>query len=307
MRLQLTLIQPFAGMTLQDRVVMNYRIQWPAIPGAFNTYNFSYDRNLDLASSGIGVLLNHDVAGTGALSTTSLRGMYAYEFKVKRYIRIRAGLQAGFYRRFIDFNRLTFTDQLVRGGGSIASTEFFGGDPKNFFDFGVGGLAYGRSLWVGAAFHHLNSPSQALLGGDGPLPLRYSVHGGYRINLEGRSVGKQIKTQDIVVALNYKGQAKFDQIDVGFYYEPEPLVLGFWYRGIPLFKALERGYQNNDAFIFLVGVRAKNLKIGYSYDATISRLISNTGGSHEISLIYEWANREKQLKRRRKPVPCAKF
>lgn len=297
----------FAGMTTQDRISANYRHQWPSIPGAFVTYNAAYDHNIDLASSGVGILFNHDKAGSGGLSMTSVNAMYAYEFRLKRYLFARAGFQMGYYRRFIDFNRLVFSDQLVRGGAQFPTSEAWFDEPNNFVDMSTGGLIYGRKAWFGIAAHHLNQPDQSLLGSGSSLPLKYSAHGGYRTTIKEKTVGKKRLRRDIVVAVNYKAQAKFDQLDVGFYYEPEPMVVGIWYRGIPLLKAYEPGYMNNDAVIVMVGYHWEKFKIGYSYDMTISRLVTNTGGSHELSIVYEWANPRKRVERRRKPVPCAKF
>lgn len=47
------------------------------------------------------------------------------------------------------------------------------------------------------------------------------------------------------------------------------------------------------------------LRIGYSYDVTISKLTVKSGGAHELSLIYEWPQKPKN--RRHRVVPCPKF
>ena len=92
------------------------------------------------------------------------------------------------------------------------------------------------------------------------------------------------------------------------YYSHDPLVFGVWYRGIPLFKSYDN-VINNDAIALLIGYTIKdyNLSIGYSYDATISRLATNSSGSHEISIVYEIASKKSKRKRRKFFVPCAKF
>jgi hypothetical protein len=60
--------------------------------------------------------------------------------------------------------------------------------------------------------------------------------------------------------------------------------------------------------VLIVGVKANDLKIGYSYDITISKLARNSGGAHEISIIYEVANNSKKKKRKRYFLaPCPKF
>ena len=70
----------------------------------------------------------------------------------------------------------------------------------------------------------------------------------------------------------YMQQGKFQQVNIGFKAKKGPLSGGLWYR-------------NDDAFILQIGVETKQLKMGYSYDITISKLgLSNTTGAHEISL-----------------------
>ena len=56
----------FAGTARCPRVVMNYRNQWPGIPGNFVTYSASYDQHVDDMNGGLGVLVMNDRAGAGA-------------------------------------------------------------------------------------------------------------------------------------------------------------------------------------------------------------------------------------------------
>ena len=60
----------FAGTSIQSRVVMASRVQWPSIPGAFQTYSVSYDQFFAMIKSGFGVDVYYDRAGSGGLSTT---------------------------------------------------------------------------------------------------------------------------------------------------------------------------------------------------------------------------------------------
>ena len=62
----------FAGATNEYRLAVNYRDQWPAVPGVFNTYSISFDKAMPNFNSGIGVLATYDVAGSGNLSTTNI-------------------------------------------------------------------------------------------------------------------------------------------------------------------------------------------------------------------------------------------
>lgn len=295
----------FAGNTTQSRVSYNHRIQWPSIPGAFKSYAFSYDHNLSSVNSGIGLMFMRDKAGSGGLRFTNIGGMYSYTIRLDRRHAIRPGVRLSYTMRDIDFSKLEFGDQLIRGGG--VSTSEQNTEKVSYMDFTSGLVFYSTNYWIGAAFHHLNKPNQSLLGSETNLPVKTSIHAGYNIPVK-KKVNRQV-TSSITIAANYKAEQKWDQLDLGFYFTHAPLVFGLWYRGIPLIKAYEPGYMNNDAAILLLGYEVNGIKIGYSYDVTISRLISNTAGSHEISLTYEFASPDNQRKRNTKKflVPCAKF
>lgn len=157
---------------------------------------------------------------------------------------------------------------------------------------------------------HMNEPNQSLLnqGIESKLPRKISAQAGYRIPL-GTAISNRYGSEDFTAAIHYKSQGRYDQFDLGGYYTHEPFVFGVWYRGIPGLKSYEPGYQNNDAVILLVGfsVPDKDFRMGYSYDVTVSRLAANTGGAHEISLVYEFASKRQKRRNRRFLAPCAKF
>jgi len=303
----------FAGNTTQGRVSYNHRIQWPSIPGAFKSYAFTYDQNLSSVNSGIGLMFMRDKAGSGGLRFTNIGGMYSYTIQIDRRHAIKPAMHLSYTMRDIDFSNLEFGDQLIRGGGVSTSEQTTA--RVSYMDVSSGMVFYSTHYWIGAAVHHLNKPNQSLLsksdkslvGGEANLPRKASVHAGYNIPVK-KKVNGDVATS-ITLAANYKAEKKWDQLDLGFYFTVSPIVFGVWYRGIPLVKAYEPGYMNNDAAIFMVGYQTKGFKIGYSYDVTISRLISNTSGSHEISLTYEFASPNSQRKRTSKRflVPCAKF
>jgi hypothetical protein len=81
-----------------------------------------------------------------------------------------------------------------------------------------------------------------------------------------------------------------------------------YYRGLPL-KNTRYEQANADAIIAMVGFEYKDFGMAYSYDLTLSKLVANSGGAHEISLVWEFADERKKRKRRRSKflIPCAKF
>lgn len=295
----------FAGTSVQNRIGVNARNEWPSIGGGFQTYSVSFDHYAPSISSGFGLLATHEKAGTGALRATNIALQYAYEIRIKRDVFFLPALQFGYSTRNINFSDLTFGDQLIRDGAetTLEASNF---DPVNFFDVGTGMLIFSKRYWFGASLHHLNEPNESLF----PqvislLPRKLSVHGGYRFKMKG-SYYKKGKNY-LVGAFNYKSQAEFSQLDLGAYIELNPMTFGLWYRGL-LTKNNGYGRPNHDAIALLIGIHQGPYKIGYSYDATISSLgIIASAGSHEVSFIYEWANKKNRRLSKRRIIPCAKF
>lgn len=295
----------FAGTGTQTRMGLAVRDQWPAFPGAFVSANFALDHYMPGVNSGVGLLVSHDRAGSGALRYSSITGQYAYEIELKRKVFLRPALQIGWANHAVDYSKLVFSDQLARGG-DVGTYEYLTGRSINYADFGGGLLYFTPKYWIGASFHHLNRPNQSLLGNEARMPIKLSLHGGWRTTF--RTPIIQEHPQNLVLAFNYRAQEKYDQLDVGGYFEREPFYAGLWYRGIPLMKRYAQGYSNRDALTVLVGVIINDVRIGYSYDLTISRLVGQSGGAHEITLGYEMASRSKKRSMsRRRVVPCAKF
>ncbi|MFT5601591.1 MAG: type IX secretion system PorP/SprF family membrane protein [Flavobacteriales bacterium] len=295
----------FAGATFQNRAAMTYRHQWPGVPKAYTSMNFSSDFNFEKINSGVGFNIFRDNAGTGGLKHTNVSMQVSHQFKLKRDLYFRPAIQFGLLNKSLDMNSLTFGDQLIRDNAptTLESSKI---EPITNFDFGSGLLIYSSKLWAGFSVHHLNQPNEALIGNEAILPMKFSLHGGYKLYLN--TFTRRQTDEEISFAFNYKSQGKFDQFDIGFYYTRSAVILGLWYRGIPGLKAYQQGYQNNDAIALLIATEVKALKIGYSYDITISRLVSNTTGSHEVTLVYQWASKgAPPLSKQKRIVPCPKF
>jgi type IX secretion system PorP/SprF family membrane protein len=300
----------FTGANVCSRLATTYRHQWPSIPGAFVTYNASLDHSAPTISSGFGILFMKDKAGSGELRSTSVNLLYSYELQLTKKVAARVGVQGGRVVRDLNFYDLVFADQIARGGAT--SFEVPGSEKVSYLDISSGMLVYSKKWWAGFAAHHINQPNQSLIDGESRLPIKYSVHAGYNLAV-GSSLWKkkELEEQYFSPAINYRAQGKFDQLDIGVYYNNMPMVLGIWYRGIPLFKAYQPGYRNDDAVSLLAGVVINdNFRFGYSYDMTLSKLVSSTGGSHEVSLCYQFCsykNMKKSKKKRPILIACPKF
>jgi len=290
----------FAGATPEYRFALNYRNQWPAVPGVFHTYSISFDKAMPNFNSGFGILATYDVAGSGNLSTTNIGLLYSYDFNINKTWHVRPGINFKFYYLGLDINKLIFNSQITGSGTSPAVT------PPPFdnvadVDFASSALVYNERTWAGFTFDHLLTPKTSFYGDDATVPVKFNFYGGTQILKKTRL---RQKMQDILsIAINFQKQGKFYQSDLGLYYYKDPLIFGLWYRGIPFATS-----QAGDAIIGLVGIKTNQLHIGYSYDFTISNLISSTGGAHEISLVYEFNNLTiGQRQKRIRAIPCPEF
>jgi type IX secretion system PorP/SprF family membrane protein len=290
----------FTGATEEYRFAVNYRNQWPAVPGVFHTYSISFDKAMPSFNSGIGVLATYDVAGSGNLSTTNIGLLYSYDFNINKEWHIRPGVNFKFYYLGLDISKLIFNSQITGSGTSPSIT------PPPFdnvadVDFATSALVYNDRIWGGFTLDHLLVPKTSFYGDDANVPIKFNLYGGMQVLKHTRL---RQKLQEVLsLAINFQKQEKYYQSDLGLYYYKDPLIFGLWYRGIPLLTS-----QAGDAIIGLVGIKTSSLHIGYSYDFTISNLIGSTGGAHELSIIYEFNNLSLgQRNKRIRAIPCPEF
>lgn len=298
----LNLAPSFAGSTNGSRLVLNYRNQWPQLGNAFVTYAFSFDHYFHKYRSGAGVVLLRDQAGSSKLSNTRGGLVYSYNFQLNHRWTIRPGVLFLYEQLSIDRNQLIFGDQLsLTGDESNSSHTTFEMDQRGYFDASSSLLVYSANTWAGLTFDNMMRPNQSMTsGGTSRVPLKFSVYGGYRYEFGGTF--SQQGHESISVAALYKNQGTFHQFDLGVYWSKDPVSLGVLYRGIPFLKNPAGSIMNNDALVLMGGLRTRDLRIGYSYDFTVSRLINNTGGAHEISVIYQF-NQSPAAKKHGK-IPC---
>ena len=289
--------------------MLNYRDQWPSIPGTFTTYAVSYDQFFSKMNSGLGILVVRDQAGSGNLNLTDIGLLYSYDIKIDRYWRVRPGIKFEYGQRGIEFEKLIFGDQLDLDDAPATSSLEGRPLPKvGYVDVDASVLAYSSRIWVGFSAEQLLRPNQSLYKyEEGKLPIKYVLHGGYKLPLHKKRMRSRHESQSVTFSMLYQFEGMNDQLDLGSYWNKAPFTLGLWFRGIPVIGK-QTGYASIDAVIVLVGYEIYDLKFGYSYDYTLSKLIGVTGGSHEISLIYEF-NKNVQLRRKKRQVtiPCPGF
>jgi type IX secretion system PorP/SprF family membrane protein len=297
-----------AGATDCYRVGINARTQWTGLPGgAFNTASAFIDLNYPDLRSGFGLLAVHDVIGTPKMTSNEISGFYSFLAPVSKMLNFRFGLQGTYVSRSLDYSRLFFEDQFTGTTLTNARTNDAIANYANvrYADFSAGAMAFGEDrYWLGFSAHHLNRPHQGFYM-DSRLPVKYSVHGGYNFYIMKPGISKDDAIR-VIPTFMYKAQDKFDQLDLGVYFIQSALILGLWYRGIPIKK--DFSIYDRDAIDVQAGFQVNDFSFTYSYDFTISKLnIYNTHGSHEISLIYlfcqDWPKRKNPKHVRKLPCP----
>lgn len=132
----------FAGVTTCPKVNLNYRLQWSSIAGTYITYSASYDQHSNLISGGWGLLITHDDAGKGTLTTSTVSGIYSYLLTLRKFS-IKMGCQATWFQKSIDWSKLTFGDMIdARSGFIYNTTEVPSQNSKSGLDFSAGMLGY---------------------------------------------------------------------------------------------------------------------------------------------------------------------
>jgi type IX secretion system PorP/SprF family membrane protein len=285
------------------RMALNYRNQWPSLPGNFKTFAASFDQYSNSAHGGVGLLAMNDVAGDGLLTTKSVSGVYSFMgmFGGKNHRRFgfSMAIQAGIMQRSIDFGRLHFGDEIVAKRGFVNQTqESFATNTVTYPNFSAGGLIYSGSFYAGFAVHNINEPNQSFFGNTDAgttLPRRFTVHAGTVIPInkaKPNQPGQQLTISPNILIMT---QQNFFQTNVGFYLNKGAFVSGLWFR---------QTAPNSDAIIALIGFKLNKFKFGYSYDITVSRARPAATSSHEISVSIEWC--VKKVKGW-KPIDCPRL
>ncbi len=293
-----------------------YRDQWRSIPAPFVTYGASVDMPLveDLTIDdylAAGIQLYNDKAGDGNLSNfTGMLSVAYHKFLGRSYdpnMSLSVGFQGGYSSKSIDLSKLYFEEEYFNGsfqpGTGIDRLSL--NNKTNAWIVNAG-IAWSHSVserfgyTIGLGGNNLNQPQESFRdpkSADVGLGIRYTGQVGAIAYLSDKfSLRPAVLYQSQATAYELVAGNEFHCI-VG---DPEvrsmatAIFLGGWYR-------------NNDAAMVSAGVEFKGIRIGVSYDYTISDLqgATNGNGGFEISLRYIAPNPLDFAKRL--VYPCSRF
>ncbi len=289
------------GSKICPRLTLNYRNQWPKLAGTFVTYAASYDQYVQALSGGVGVMVMSENMADGAMTSNGVSGLYSFRMELAKKLTLNAGFQGSYMQNKLNWDKFIFEDQYLNStGGGLPATQESPPDrlTVSMVDFSAGMLiGYNERSYAGIAVHHMTQPDNSYYSnGDSKLDMKITAHAGALIGLNG--LNRSVEVEDLSFSPNimYQQQGEFHQLNAGMYLNMYPMVLGGWFR---------HNFENPDAVILLIGVMAQKMKVGFSYDYTISNLTNATGGAYELSLTYQFDCREKTFKQ--KAIKCPRF
>jgi type IX secretion system PorP/SprF family membrane protein len=298
------------GISQETRMGSVYRKQWPGLDYQFTAFtayvdHYSFDRK-----SGVGLSVSSFSEEFLKLNTTDISGFYAYNLQLSERVAFQLGTQISYIQKRGTLENLLFGDQIDVFNQALFpnSADAVGGlEPFSYFSVGLGGVFTLDKLWIGISGHHLNRPNLAFYVRDGESQHwpKYSLQAGYTIPLDDPEFWEEGSGKFVHLMANYKRQGPFQFLDAGVQVLLNQLVLGAGLRNMPIQSDLPK----RESVIGLVGLNlSAGLAVGYSYDYPISDVGSQTLGSHELSLRYQFFyGTPKSRGQRSRVLPCFSY
>ena len=251
-----------------------YRQQWVNFPGAPRTGLISFDMPIGQLPIAIGLNVMSDQIGFD--KTLFARLALAYNRHIGAGV-LGVGIDGGILQKQFNGNWITPDGNTVADASIPAYTAGTGtnvvttsGLNKLSYDFGFGAYySIANKMYVGISSSHLTAQDIAQSSTiKYQIARHYYLVGGYTFELgEG---GKHGINPNVKV----KSDAASTQLDINLTYIYNQK---FW---------LGLSYRMQDAIAPMVGYKWKGMKIGYSYDLTMSKIKGYSAGTHEIMLGY---------------------
>ena len=242
------------------------RQQWTGFSGAPSTTIFNVESPLPLfnRNSGIGIQIQNDNIGFD--KNISLKGSYSYHLSVGTG-KLGIGVSLGMLNKNLDPSW-----QIPSGGEHIPPS----GDPlipeqsENHvaIDAGVGLYYNTNDYYAAFSVTHINQPTIKYTKGEPYLSRHFYATAGYTIQMANPSF-------EVIPSVLAFSDGKIMQFTISPVVRYNKKVWG----GV--------SYRTGDALIGSVGLELYNgLKLGYSYDFTLSDMSKSSSGSHEFLVNY---------------------
>ena len=283
-----------AGIYTGDiRIQGVYRDQWNSFTNAYRTgslnaeYKMPVGKGDDFMTTGIQALF--DKSGSVGLTSTHILPAVNYHKSLSnlKVMYLSLGFMGGMIRKSMDVSKMTTDNQYGPGGfdPTAPTGEAFVAPNFTSWDANVGmsfntsfGKSQANSLFLGAAYHHLNRPKNSFYRNpDIELHAKYVFSTGIKLKIDDSS--------SFTIQADHSTQGSFSETIGGALYshtlgeDPEnpPYIL---YAGAFL--------RFKDALIPVIKMDMKSLSVAISYDLNVSPLktASRGRGGFELSVSY---------------------
>ena len=282
----------YAGYRERVNINATYRNQWAGVEGAPRSFSLAADALMPNERVGLSMIVNAEQLG--AQKSISAFGNYAYRLPVNEdgTSRLAFGLGLGIVQSTLDGNMLNPRDQ---GDNYVPN----GAVKQLLPDINAGVFFSTRNMYVGASVNNLIGKyvlDKKSLDYNFPTPRPHFYLTG----------GMLIPVVDYVVDFKPLFLIKDDikgptLLDVNaFFLFKQTIWLGMGYRtGIKLYEkpALIGNIGSSNALIGMTEIFvSQNLRLGYSYDHSMSNLSGYANSTHEISISWNFlTEKERRL------------
>lgn len=266
---QLAINPAFAGVRDKVSATALYRRQWVGIPGAPQTVTLAVDGPFKKKKVGLGLLLSNDKIGI--TRTNHVYGNYAFKIQTDKGT-LSLGLRGG-----ASFFRADFTS-VEMNSGSPMDPGFSQFVKKTMLNFGAGIFYNTDKYYIGAAVPHLlnNTLQNNQVLVTNQLIAREYLHlfitGGYLFELS-----PDLTLKPSFLFKGSRGAPLELDLNANLWMK-EMVGVGLSYRSAA------------DISIMAQVQATPELRFGYSYDRSTTRLVKYNTGSHELMMTYFFAS-----------------
>jgi type IX secretion system PorP/SprF family membrane protein len=248
-----------------------FRNQWVNLEGAPKSTSLSFSMPFDSLNMGLGIDFLYDY--TVPLTTTGLFLNYSYKVKIAQNSTLSLGLKAGVNyldARLTKLDRYHLDDEYILGYGDFK---------RLMFNAGVGVFWYNEKFYAGISIPRLIEnryvKDEVYLGAASREKQHYFFHGAYMVDLS-----PKVSFKPGLTTIMTAGAPVSADFDFSFLFYQK-----VWF-GVM--------YRISDAVGAYTQFQYKNMKIGFSYDYSHTRIREFQSGTFEIMLRYEFKTKETQ-------------
>ncbi|NNT72515.1 type IX secretion system membrane protein PorP/SprF [Flavobacterium sp. IMCC34852] len=264
----MSVINPAYATENKDVINMGgiYRAQWVGIEGAPTTQSFFAHKPLSRKVE-MGISIIHDEIGD-VVEESNIYADFAYVLSLSEKTRLSFGVKAGVTLFSTNFNGFQYTSPLL-------DPAFENNISQTFPNVGAGTYLFGDNYYLGFSTpnllttKHLENTNGIVT--TGVEAIHYFLTGGYVFTLNGND---NLKIKPAFMAKGVQGAP------VALDLTTNVLINNKFEAGI--------GYRLDDSVSGLASFYVTpRLRIGYSYDYTLTNLRKFNTGSHEVFVLFD--------------------